>query len=70
MKPGGILDCSEHEMKVSRPKATSRVTNLDFRRTNFGFFKELLEKLRNNMECGTRKSGERKSLPQLKRIGL
>jgi len=47
VKVGGILDCSEHEMVNFRilrggSRVISRIKILDFRRANFGLFKELL----------------------------
>jgi len=46
VKDGGSLGCSDHEMfnfRILRggSRATSRITALDFRRVNFGLFKEL-----------------------------
>jgi len=47
VKAGGRLDCSDHEMVEFRivrggSRAISRIKTLDFRRANFGLFKELL----------------------------
>jgi len=47
MKDGGSLGCSDHEMVEFRflrggSRALSRTTALDFRRANFGLFKDLL----------------------------
>jgi len=48
VKSGGSLGCSDHEMVEFRilhegRRARSRITTLDFRRANFGLFKDLLE---------------------------
>ena len=47
VKVGGSLGCSDHEMVEFRilcggSRAISRIKTLDFRRANFGPFKELL----------------------------
>ena len=47
VKAGGRLGCSDHEMVEFRmlyggSRAMSRITALDFRRVNFGLFKDLL----------------------------
>jgi len=47
VKVGGSLSCSDHEMVNFRilrggSRAISMITTLDFRRANFGLFKELL----------------------------
>jgi len=47
VKVGGSLGCSDHEMMKFRmlyggSRAMSRITALDFRRVNFGLFKDLL----------------------------
>jgi len=47
VKAGGSLGCSDHEMVEFRilyggSRAISRITALDFRRANFGLFKDLL----------------------------
>jgi len=47
VKVGGRLGCSDHEMVEFRilhggSRALSRIKTLDFRRANFGLFKELL----------------------------
>ncbi|PKU47795.1 hypothetical protein llap_1904 [Limosa lapponica baueri] len=47
VKTGGSLGCSDHEIVDfrilrQRSKAISRITTLDFRRTNFGLFEDLL----------------------------
>jgi len=47
VKVGGRLGCSDHEMVEFRilrggSRAISRIKILDFRRANFGLFKELL----------------------------
>ena len=47
VRVGGSLGCSDHEMVEfrllrGRSRATSRITTLDFRRANFGLFKDLL----------------------------
>jgi len=47
VKAGGSLSCSDHEMVEFRilrggSRAISRIKTLDFRRANFGFFKQLL----------------------------
>jgi len=47
VKAGGRLGCSDHEMVEFRnlhggSRAISRIETLDFRRDNFGLFKELL----------------------------
>jgi len=47
VKAGGRLGCSDHEMVEFRilrggSRAVSRITTLDFRRANFGLFKDLL----------------------------
>jgi len=47
MRVGGSLGCSEHEMVKFRilrggSRVISRITALDFRRANFGLFKDLL----------------------------
>jgi len=47
VKSGGSLGCSDHEMVNFRflrggSRALSRIKTLDFRRANFGLFKELL----------------------------
>jgi len=47
MKVGGRIGCSEHEMVEFRIlrggiRAISRIKTLDYRRANFGLFKELL----------------------------
>jgi len=47
VKAGGRLGCSDHEMVEFRilrgeSRAISRIKTLDFRRANFGLFKELL----------------------------
>jgi len=48
VKAGGRLGCSDHEMVNFRilrggNRAISRIEILDFRRANFGLFKQLLE---------------------------
>jgi len=45
LKIGGSLDCSDQvEFRIlhGRSRETSRITNLDFRRANFGLLKDLL----------------------------
>jgi len=47
VKAGGSLGCSDHEMVEFRilrggSRTISRIKTLDFRRANFGLFKELL----------------------------
>jgi len=47
VKAGGSLGCSDHEMVEFRilrggSRAISRITALDFKRANFGLFKDLL----------------------------
>jgi len=47
VKVWGSLDCSDHEMLEfrilrGRSRAISRIKPLDFKRANFGLFKELL----------------------------
>jgi len=47
VKAGGSLGCSDHEMVELRilrvgSRAISRIKTLDFRRANFGLFRELL----------------------------
>ena len=47
VKAGGRLGCSDHETVEFRflhggSRAISRITTLDFRRPNFGLFKQLL----------------------------
>ena len=47
VKAGGSLGCSKHEMVKFRilhggSRAISRTTALDYRRANFGLFKDLL----------------------------
>jgi len=47
VKVGGSLGCSDHEMVEFRilrggSRAISRIKTLDFRRANFGLFKDLL----------------------------
>jgi len=47
VKSGGSLGCSDHEVVEFRilcgeSRAVSRNTTLDFRRPNFGLFKDLL----------------------------
>jgi len=46
VKAGGSFGCSDHEMVEFRilcgeSRAISRITALDFRRANFGYFKDL-----------------------------
>jgi len=46
VKAGGRLGCSDHEIVEfrilrGRSRAISRIKTLDFKRTNFGLFKEL-----------------------------
>ncbi|PKU29906.1 rna-directed dna polymerase from mobile element jockey- hypothetical protein [Limosa lapponica baueri] len=48
VKVGGSLGCSDHEVVefrilCGRSRAKSSIPTLDFRRTNFGFFKDLLQ---------------------------
>ncbi|GAB0209507.1 mitochondrial enolase superfamily member 1 [Grus japonensis] len=50
LKVGGSLGCSDHEMVEfrilrGRSRAISRITTLDFRRGNFGLFKDLLGRI-------------------------
>ncbi|GAB0177486.1 hypothetical protein GRJ2_000213900 [Grus japonensis] len=50
VKVGGSLGCSDHEMVEfrilhGRSRAISRITTLDFRRANFGLFKDLLGRI-------------------------
>ncbi|GAB0206764.1 mitochondrial enolase superfamily member 1 [Grus japonensis] len=50
VKVGGSLGCSDHEMVEfrilrGRSRAVSRITTLDFRRANFGLFKDLLGRI-------------------------
>ncbi|GAB0209149.1 rapamycin-insensitive companion of mTOR-like [Grus japonensis] len=50
VKVGGSLGCSDHEMVEfrilrGRSRAISRITTLDFRRGNFGLFKDLLGRI-------------------------
>ncbi|GAB0206587.1 hypothetical protein GRJ2_003124300 [Grus japonensis] len=50
VKVGGSLECSDHEMVElrilhGRSRAISRITTLDFRRANFGLFKDLLGRI-------------------------
>ncbi|GAB0206941.1 hypothetical protein GRJ2_003159700 [Grus japonensis] len=50
VKAGGSLGCSDHEMVEfrilrGRSRAISRITTLDFRRANFGLFKDLLGRI-------------------------
>jgi len=47
VKAGGSLSCSDHEIVVFRilrggRRAKNKIKTLDFRRANFGFFKDLL----------------------------
>jgi len=47
VKAGGRFGCSDHEMVNFRilgggSRAISRIKTLDFRRANFGLFKEVL----------------------------
>jgi len=48
VKAGGSLGCCDHEMVEFRTlpggsRAISRIKTLDFRRNNFGLFKDCLE---------------------------
>ncbi|GAB0206526.1 hypothetical protein GRJ2_003118200 [Grus japonensis] len=50
VKVGGSLGCSDHEnvefrILHGRSRAMSRITTLDFRRANFGLFKDLLGRI-------------------------
>ncbi|GAB0209615.1 hypothetical protein GRJ2_003427200 [Grus japonensis] len=50
VKVGGSLGCNDHEMVEfrilhGRSRAISRITTLDFRRANFGLFKDLLGRI-------------------------
>ncbi|GAB0210277.1 hypothetical protein GRJ2_003493500 [Grus japonensis] len=50
VKVGGSLVCSDHEMVEfrilrGRSRAISRITTLDFRRANFGLFRDLLGRI-------------------------
>ncbi|GAB0190586.1 mitochondrial enolase superfamily member 1 [Grus japonensis] len=50
LKVGGSLGCSDHEMVefrilCGRSRAVNRITTLDFRRANFGLFKDLLGRI-------------------------
>jgi len=50
VKVGGNLGCSDHEMVEfgnlhGGNRAISRITTLDFRRANFGLFKDLLGRI-------------------------
>ena len=50
VKVGGSLGCSDHEMVEfrilhGRSRAITRITTLDFRRANFGLFKDLLGRI-------------------------
>ncbi|GAB0209097.1 hypothetical protein GRJ2_003375400 [Grus japonensis] len=50
VKVGGSLGCSDHEMVEfrilrGRSRTMSRITTLDFRRANFGLFKDLLGRI-------------------------
>ncbi|GAB0202828.1 mitochondrial enolase superfamily member 1 [Grus japonensis] len=50
VKVGGSLGCRDHEMVefrilCGRSRAISRIATLDFRRANFGLFKDLLERI-------------------------
>jgi len=47
VKAGGSLGCSDHDMVEFRilhggSRTISRITTLDFRRANFGLYKDLL----------------------------
>ena len=49
VRVGGSLDCSDHDHEMTEfrilhggRRAVSRITTLDFRRANFGIFKEVL----------------------------
>ncbi|GAB0184184.1 hypothetical protein GRJ2_000884000 [Grus japonensis] len=50
LKAGGSLGCSDHDMVEfrilrGRSRPVSRITTLDFRRANFGLFKDLLGRI-------------------------
>lgn len=47
-KVKGSLGCSDHEVvefRILRSKVRSTITTLDFRRADFGLFRDLLEKV-------------------------
>ncbi|GAB0181767.1 hypothetical protein GRJ2_000642000 [Grus japonensis] len=69
VKVGGRLGCNDHEMVefrilCGRSRAISRITTLDFRRANFGLFKDLLGRIPwvKALEVFTAKAGPHETL--------